>query len=98
MNLQNWICGLGLFLLVAGLPVISYLMILYRQLGRVTTGRVDGTFGQASLEADGMSLLIQVRVDAGTTLKKGDRAVIVSWDIGRASFLVEPYADFVSDR
>lgn len=40
MNLQNWICGLGLFLLVAGLPVISYLMILYRQLGRVTTGRV----------------------------------------------------------
>jgi CBS domain containing-hemolysin-like protein len=40
VNLQNWICGLGLFLLVAGLPVISYLMILYRQLGRVTTGRV----------------------------------------------------------
>ena len=40
MNLQNWICGLALFLLVAGLPVVSYLMILYRQLGRVTTGRV----------------------------------------------------------
>jgi len=40
VNLQNWICGLALFLLVAGLPVVSYLMILYRQLGRVTTGRV----------------------------------------------------------
>lgn len=40
MNLEAWICGLGVFLLVAGLPVVSYLMILYRQLGRVTTGRV----------------------------------------------------------
>ncbi|MBZ5527727.1 MAG: hemolysin family protein [Acidobacteriia bacterium] len=40
MNPRNWIYGLGLFLLVVGLPVVSYLMIIYRQLGRVTTGRV----------------------------------------------------------
>lgn len=37
---QNWIYGLGISLLSAGLPVVSYLMIIYRQLGRVTTGRV----------------------------------------------------------
>jgi hypothetical protein len=58
----------------------------------VTTGRVDGKFGQASLQTESMSLLIQVRADDGTALKKGDRALIVSWDKGREAFQVEPYA------
>ena len=63
----------------------------------VTTGRVDGKFGQASLETEGMSLLIQVRADDGTRLKKGDRALIVSWDRQSGAFQVEPYAQVVSD-
>jgi len=61
----------------------------------VTTGRVDARFGQASLESDGMSLLIQVRSDHATDLKKGAKALIVSWDDARHAFLVEPYEDVV---
>src|ERR1700739_1826120 len=31
---------LGIFLLALGLPVLSYLTLIYRELGRMTTGRV----------------------------------------------------------
>jgi len=37
---SRWLYGLGLALIFAGLPVFSYLAIVYRELGRVTTGRV----------------------------------------------------------
>ncbi len=40
MNLATWLYGIGVVLLAAGLPVFSYLAILYRELGRMSTGRV----------------------------------------------------------
>jgi putative hemolysin len=37
---ESWLFALSIVLLAAGLPVFSYLAILYRELGRMTTGRV----------------------------------------------------------
>jgi putative hemolysin len=36
----SWIYALGVLLLALGLPVFSYLTLIYRELGRMTTGRV----------------------------------------------------------
>src|SRR2546428_7331301 len=38
--MESWIYAFAVVLLAAGLPVFSYLAITYRELGRVTTGRV----------------------------------------------------------
>lgn len=57
---------------------------------QVTTGRVDDRFGQASIDADGNNLIIQVRCREGNALKKGDEALIVRYDRQREVFVVEP--------
>ena len=64
----------------------------------VNTGTVSVKFGQATLQSDGMSLLVQVRSDGDGALKKGDRALIVAWDDTREAFLVEPYEEFMRGR
>lgn len=56
----------------------------------VTTGTVTGRFGQASLEGEDMSLLLQVRHDHPDALRRGDQALIVAWDSQREAFVVEP--------
>ena len=58
----------------------------------ISTSRVDGRFGQAQLEDGGAGQLVQVRCDAGNTLKKGDRALVVSFDTQREAFVVEPFS------
>ncbi|HEY2459506.1 MAG TPA: hemolysin family protein [Candidatus Acidoferrum sp.] len=40
MNTFHWIYSLAVFLLALGLPVFSYLALIYRELGRMSTGRV----------------------------------------------------------
>jgi CBS domain containing-hemolysin-like protein len=40
MSILSWLYVLGIFLLALGLPVLSYLTLIYRELGRMTTGRV----------------------------------------------------------
>lgn len=40
MSVLSWLYVLGIFLLALGLPVLSYLTLIYRELGRMTTGRV----------------------------------------------------------
>jgi hypothetical protein len=57
----------------------------------ITTGRVDVGFGQAEQADGGAGLLIQVRCDRSEGLKKGDQALIVSYDDEREAFVVEPY-------
>src|SRR6202521_1720893 len=36
----SWIYALGVLLLALGLPIFSYLTLIYRELGRMTTGRI----------------------------------------------------------
>src|SRR3984957_20536142 len=40
MNTYRWVYALGVVLLAFGLPIFSYLTLLYRELGRMNTGRV----------------------------------------------------------
>jgi len=40
MNTYRWVYALGVVLLAFGLPIFSYLTLIYRELGRMTTGRV----------------------------------------------------------
>jgi CBS domain containing-hemolysin-like protein len=40
MKAQNWAFILRIVLLAIGLPIFSYLALIYRELGRMTTGRV----------------------------------------------------------
>ena len=40
MNGYSWLFALGVVLLALFLPVYSYLALIYRELGRMTTGKV----------------------------------------------------------
>src|SRR5580700_1197548 len=40
MNTYRWVYALGVVLLAFGLPIFSYLALIYRELGRMNTGRV----------------------------------------------------------
>ena len=40
MNMYSWAYALGVVLLAFGLPIFSYLALIYRELGRMTTGRI----------------------------------------------------------
>ncbi|MGC0771795.1 MAG: CNNM domain-containing protein, partial [Candidatus Acidiferrum sp.] len=40
MNTYTWVYTLGVVLLAFGLPIFSYLTLIYRELGRMNTGRV----------------------------------------------------------
>lgn len=61
----------------------------------VSTGRVDGRFGQAKLTEGGDVMLLQVRCDGAKSLKRGQQALIVSYDLERQAFVVEPYDEIV---
>jgi len=57
----------------------------------VKTGRVDGRFGQAEMDDGGAGQLVQVRCDHDNPLKRGDRALVVSYDDDRDAYIIEPF-------
>ncbi|WP_437954849.1 glycine zipper family protein [Sorangium sp. So ce119] len=56
----------------------------------ISTGRVDERFGQAVIEEGGASHILDVRSDTPGALRRGDRALLVSWDPNGEVFGVEP--------
>ncbi|MGK3987284.1 glycine zipper family protein [Sorangium sp. So ce136] len=56
----------------------------------ISTGRVDERFGQAVIDEGGASHILDVRSDTPGALRRGDRALLVSWDPGGEVFSVEP--------
>jgi len=56
---------------------------------QISTGRVDGGFGQAEVSDHGDHMLIQVRCDHASGLSKGDHALIIGFDRKREAFVVE---------
>lgn len=56
----------------------------------ISTGRVDERFGQATIDEGGASHILDVRCDTPGALRRGDRALLVSWDPDREVFGVEP--------
>jgi len=63
----------------------------------VKTGRVDQSFGQASLQDGQAELLLKVRCDDGDQLSRGDQALIVGWDEASKTFDLEPMDALLSD-
>lgn len=61
----------------------------------VTTGHVDDTFGQATVEDGGTVLNIPVRCDRPGALARGGKALIVEFDEARQAYIVEPAGDLV---
>lgn len=62
----------------------------------ITTGSVDETFGQASVEdAGGTTLDIPVRCDQTAKLSRGDKALIIDFDEARQAYVVEPVASIL---
>ncbi len=56
----------------------------------ITTGHVDDTFGQATIE-DGPNVLnISVRCDRTGVLSRGSKALVVDFDSTRQAYVVEP--------
>lgn len=100
--------GFGLLSLVVGVLVTSVIVrplgpVFESQQGsrradfvgtacEITTSRVDARFGQAELDDGGAGLVVQVRCDAGNTLRKGDKALVVSFDDDREAYVVEPFS------
>jgi hypothetical protein len=64
---------------------------------RVRTGKVTDRFGEATLEDGGAGLILRVRVDGESQLKRGDLALIVDFDKEQDSFLVEPMDRLLGD-
>lgn len=68
----------------------------------VRSGRVDGTFGQATFQDQGAELLLDVCVDVGpgksASMKRGDAAIIIEYDEQRHAYVVEPYEDILGSE
>lgn len=58
----------------------------------ISTGRVDENFGQAVARVGGDDLLFPVRCDEPNRMRRGDTALIVSFDNAREAYVVEPMA------
>ena len=63
----------------------------------ISTGSVNGTFGQARLENEGAGLLLNVRCESKNNgLKKGSPALIIGHDRERDVYFIEPYEQFLA--
>lgn len=56
----------------------------------ISTGRVDERFGQAVIDEGGASHILDVRCDTPGALRRGDLALLVSWNPEEGTFGVEP--------
>lgn len=56
----------------------------------ITSGRVDASFGTATVEDGGAGLNLHVRCSQPNQLKKGDRAVLVDFDAKANTYELEP--------
>jgi len=61
----------------------------------VDTSHVDGSFGTAKAEDGGAGLIVQIRCESANTLKRGDRALVLSFDEAREVYEVTPIDDLI---
>lgn len=62
----------------------------------ITTGHVDASFGQATIEDGGTVLVIPVRCDHESKLARGERALVIDFDTAREAYVVEPIAEVMA--
>ncbi len=63
----------------------------------VRTGRVDRKYGQALLDEQEHALLLEVRCDPSSSLRRGQRVMIISVDDESGTYEVEPVDDLLPD-
>ncbi len=56
----------------------------------VTTSTVSERLGQAQVTTAGAPILLNVVAEAGQVLRKGDEAVVVTWDEGKGAYIIAP--------
>lgn len=61
----------------------------------VTTGEVNRGFGQARAEDGGAGLILQVRADPAIGLRRGDRALVISYDEATEAYEVTRFDDLL---
>jgi hypothetical protein len=61
----------------------------------VDTSVVDAGFGTAKAEDGGAGLIVQIRCDVPNSLKRGDRALVLSFDEAREVYEVTPIDDLI---
>ena len=61
----------------------------------VDTSHVDASFGTAKAEDGGAGLIVQIRCESANTLKRGDRALVLSFDEAREVYEVTPIDDLI---
>lgn len=64
---------------------------------KITTSRVDETFGRADYNDGGAGLVLSVRYDGSHELTRGDKALIIDHDNENDVYHVEPYDVLMSD-
>jgi hypothetical protein len=79
-------------------PVTTAKQDLVGKICTVRTGTVTDRFGEGLLEDGGAGLVVRIRVDAGETVKRGDRVVILGYDGDRQEFTVAPMDNLLDDR
>ena len=60
------------------------------QICTITSGKVDATFGTASVDDGAAGLNIHVVCPKANTLKKGDRAILIDFDPAKDTYEIEP--------
>jgi hypothetical protein len=63
---------------------------------RIDTNRVDARSGTARFDEAGTELMLQVRCDGDNTLRRGDKALVLSYDEGRHAYEVTPFDELRS--
>lgn len=62
---------------------------------KVTTSNVTASFGQAEIDDGEAGIIIAVRMNKANELKKGDQAVVISYDKDKNVYEVEPEHEFI---
>ena len=60
------------------------------QICTITSGKVDATFGTASVDDGAAGLNVHVVCAKANTLKKGDRAILIDFDPAKDTYEIEP--------
>ena len=62
---------------------------------KITTLEVTDRFGQAEIDDGEAGIIVSVRAGRSSDLKKGDKAILISYDQNKGTYEVVPEAEFI---
>jgi len=63
------------------------------QVAKVTSGEANATFGQATIDHEGVPITLNVRAPAGTVFHRGDRVLVIEEDREKHTYQVVKYEE-----